>query len=496
MENVLKKSCIDLIFIFLSLIVLPCAAQIQQAFLIQNSGWMEPFYVDPNSKFKSLVADVAQRVTKEDDKVFTIAFSQSGGINVSPQILAEDKGAAKVASHLNGLEVAKKDANGVLADTDFKEAIVKTITEAFKTKSGIIWIFTNNKNSPNNDLATAARNKDFYDLLHIEPSITKTVVFPISMSVSSNQYNAKGLMIYALAYGEAASDALDQILSNSTLRDLLDKPAKLKPLDLNSLSIVPAPLPLKNTPNVVPSLGFNKRTVILDVSADKFIPQVVMQGSIKNEFFPYVIKQGNLRAILKMGSKEVEVNVKPNKLNNLQPGGSQDIEVQFSLPFSEVPSVWSKQALTAMGEQVIFPMEVHLDVTQQKLGLSKTFEQQLSYLFPGDPISDIFVPPGNIQSSKTKIPLLVRVQYPLAPVVALIALLLGSMVCVIYLGMLSSSSKRYRIVIDGVSRPMLLKPRTIIDVRDDEGDIVGQIKRGWGRPAVLTVNEGHTISII
>jgi hypothetical protein len=28
------------------------------------------------------------------------------------------------------------------------------------------------------------------------------------------------------------------------------------------------------------------------------------------------------------------------------------------------------------------------------------------------------------------------------------------------------------------------------------GDIVGQIKRGWGRPAVLTVNEGHTISII
>jgi len=495
MENALKKSWTTLIIIFIPFFVLPCMAQIQQAFLVQNSGWMEPFYVDPKSQFKELIAEVARRASKDDDTIFTIAFSQSGGGNISPHILAEDKGASKVASHLNNLGVAIKDANGVLADTDFKEAIDKTITEAFKTKPGIIWIFTNNKNSPNNDPATAARNKDFYQLLHTKSSITKTVVFPLRMSVTGNQYSAKGLMIYALAYEEAASEALDKILASPTFKELLDKPpAKLKPLDLNSLSIVPSLL--KNTPNVDASLGIDKRTVILDVSADKFTPQIILQGSIKNEFFPYVIKEGSLRAILKMGPKEVEVNVKPYKLKNLQPGAKQDIEVQFSLPFSEVPSVWSKQALSAMGKQVIFPMEVQLDVTQQKLGLSTNFEQQLSYLFPGDPISDIFVPPGDIQSSKTKLPLLVRVQYPLAPVVALIALLIGSMVGVIYLGMLSSSSKRYRIVIDGISRPIMLKQGAIIDVRDDNGEIVGRVKRGWGGPKVLTFKDGHTIAII
>ena len=31
----------------------------QQAFLVQNSGWMEPFYVDSTSQFKPLVAAVA-----------------------------------------------------------------------------------------------------------------------------------------------------------------------------------------------------------------------------------------------------------------------------------------------------------------------------------------------------------------------------------------------------------------------------------------------------
>jgi hypothetical protein len=496
METMLKKHLFPLLLIFLNLVASPSFAQIQQAFLVQNSGWMEPFYVDPNSQFKQLISEVARRVTNDNDTVFTVAFSQSSGGNKSPQILSEDKGAGKVSNILNNLEIAKKDTSGVLADTDFKEAIVKTISEAFKTKPGIIWIFTNNKNSPNNDPGTAARNKEFYDLIHVQPSIKKTVVFPLRMAVTGNLYSAKGIMIYALAYGETASIELERILSSDSLKQLLDKPpAMLKPLNINALSIVPAPLPLKNTPNVTASLARNSRTVILDVAADKFVPKVIMKGSLKNEFYPYVIEQGTIRAMLKMGTKEVEVNVKPNKINNLQPGASHDIEVEFSLPFSEVPSAWSKEAMLAMGKQVIFPMEVYLDVAQQKLGLSKNFEDQLNYLFPGDPISDIFLPPQNIQSSTTKIPLWVRVQYPLTPVVVSIFLILGTLACLIYLGMLSSSSKRYYFVIDGIRRPILLKPRTTVEISNDQGEIVGHVQRGWGAPKVLTIQDGHTLIV-
>ena len=35
------------------------AAGIQQAFLVQNSGWMEPFYTDQQSQLKALVGAVA-----------------------------------------------------------------------------------------------------------------------------------------------------------------------------------------------------------------------------------------------------------------------------------------------------------------------------------------------------------------------------------------------------------------------------------------------------
>ena len=38
---------------------------------------------------------------------------------------------------------------------------------------GIIWIFTNNKNSPGNSPETAKRNREFYQLLHEEPSIVR-----------------------------------------------------------------------------------------------------------------------------------------------------------------------------------------------------------------------------------------------------------------------------------------------------------------------------------
>ena len=37
------------------------AAELRQAVLVQNSGWMEPFYVDADSPFKPLVAQLPRR---------------------------------------------------------------------------------------------------------------------------------------------------------------------------------------------------------------------------------------------------------------------------------------------------------------------------------------------------------------------------------------------------------------------------------------------------
>ena len=470
------------------------AAGIQQAFLVQNSGWMEPFYTDPASQLKTLVAAVASAAVSAEDPVFTLAFSQSKGTNVSPALLASHRGAAGFAGGLAALTVARKGPGAALADTDFKEAISKTITGPFKTAPGIIWIFTNNKNSPDNDAQTAERNRDFYRLLHLEPSITKTLVFPLKMPVQGKQYAARGLMVYALAYGKPASEALDRIMAEGRLsRVLTNAPARLKPVDQDAVRIVPERV--KNAVNVRASLGADQRTLVLDVEAAGLVPTVTLQAKLENLFYPYAIQGAAVEAALLGGAERTPVRVTPAEVRALQPGATQPVEVSFKLPMAQVPSAWSAQALAAMGKQVLLPLTVEVALTNQQLALSASFATEMRELFPGDPISDVFTPPDSVRASQVRVPLLVRIQYPLTPVLAMMGgllLLVGGLAAV---GLATRSSKRYELVVDGNKRNVALKAFASLAISDAEGRPVGEIHRGLGRPRVLSVAEGHTLSL-
>lgn len=469
------------------------AAGIQQAFLVQNSGWMEPFYADPASQLKPLVAAVAGAATSPDDTVFTLAFSQSSGGHASPQLLASSRGAADMARQLAPLDVARK-GSGALADTDFKEAVTKTITGPFKAAPGIVWIFTNNKNSPNNDAQTAERNRDFYRLLHLEPSITKTLVFPLRMPVRGKLYAAQGLMVYALAYGQPAAAALDRIMAEGRLsRVLTTAPARLKPVDQNAARLLPERV--MNAPNVRVSLASDNTTLVLDVDAADLVPSVTLQASLENLFYPYVIRQAKVQAALGLGAGRTPIAVAPAVIEGLEPGAKQSVQVSFTLPMAQVPSPWSAQALAAMGKQIQLPMVVEMALTDQQLVPSAAFTAQLRELFPGDPISEMFTPPDSVRASQTTVPLQVRIQYPLAPVLAMmggVLLLVGAMVGGL---ILARSSKRYEVLVDGVRRSFVLKPFSTLPVVDGDGNPVGELKRGLGRPQVLRVAEGRSLSV-
>lgn len=468
-------------------------AGIQQAFLVQNSGWMEPFYNDPHSQFKPLVAAVARAATAADDTVYTLAFSQSTTANVSPRLLGQ--GADSVAGLLAPLDLARKGTTAGLADTDFQEAVTKTITGPFHAGSGIIWIFTNNKNSPGNDPATAARNRDFYRLLHLEPSITKTVVFPLKMPVQGKLYGAKGLMVYALAYGQPAADALTRILANGRLSAVLTKPpARLKPVDQDALRIVPEAL--LDTPNMRASLASDQRTLVLDVDADALVPTVHLKASLQNLFYPYAIARAEVDATLKAGGHSLPVQVVPAIIKDLQPGQRQAVQVRFKLPLEQVPSAWSGQALTAMGKQVLLPMQVSLGLSGQQLALPPDFSAAMEELFPGDPISEVLIPPASVRSSRAVVPLLVRIQYPLTPVLVIIGGLLAAVLALASLGLLSTRSKRYQLQVDGMPRQIVLKPFKTLTVHDGEGHRIGGIRRGLGKPVVLQVEDGHTLRLV
>lgn len=472
----------------------PVQAGIQQAFLVQNSGWMEPFYADPQSQLKPLVAAVAQAATTADDTVFTLAFSQATAGNVSPRLLGQGQGATGIAALLAPLEVARKGNGAGLADTDFQEAVTKTITSPFKAGSGIVWIFTNNKNSPGNDPATAARNRDFYRLLHLEPSITKTVVFPLKMPVQGKLYAAKGLMVYALAYGQPAALALTRILADGRLAAVLTRPpARLKPVDQDALRIVPEAL--LDAPNMRASLGNDQRTLVLDVNADALVPTVRLQASLQNLFYPYAIAHGQVDATLQAGQHRLPVQVAPAEIKQLQPGQKQAVQVEFKLPLEQVPSAWSSAALAAMGKQLLLPMQVSLGLSQQQLALPPEFTAQMQELFPGDPISEVLIPPSSVNSSRATVPLLVRVQYPLTPVLVLVGGVLALLAALAALGLVSTRSKRYPIQVDGQPRQVVLKPFKALTVLDAEGRRVGELRRGLGKPVVVRVEDGHTLRL-
>lgn len=470
------------------------AAAIQQAFLVQNSGWMEPFYADPASQLKPLVAAVAQAASGPEDNVFTLAFSQTNGNNRSPLLLGSGRGGAELAGQLRSLGVAHKGSGTALADTDFEEAITKTITGPFHSAPGIVWIFTNNKNSPNNDLQTAARNRDFYRLLHLEPSIRKTVVFPLRMPVRGKLYAAQGLMVYALAYGQPAADALDHILAQGRLSKVLTSPpARLKPVDQDAVRIVPRSI--QNNGNIKASLGADGRTVVLDIDAAAVVPTVVLQASLQNLFYPYVIESANVSATLAERGEHVPLEVTPDAIHGLQPGASQSVQVRLALPTARIGSSWSAQAIAAMGKQVMVPMIANVSLGEQHLALARSFADELKELFPGDPISEVFSPPDSVRASQARVPLLVRIQYPLLPVVVVIGALLALAGTLLGLGMASTRSARYLVKVDGVPRQVLLKPFKSVLINDAEGRLAGELRRGLRRPRVVRVDDGHTLTL-
>lgn len=478
----------------LALLACTASASVQQAFLVQNSGWMEPFYADPASSFKPLVAAVAQAASNADDPVSLLAFSQATSTNVSPQLLAQGRGAASIGTPLQALGIARKSPGGGLADTDFKEAVTRTIVDVFKSAPGIVWIFTNNRNSPGNDQATAARNQDFYRLLHLEPSIAKTVVFPLKMPVKGRQYEARGMMVYALAYGQPAALELDRILQQGRLSKVLTTPpARLKPVDVDALAIVPESV--ENSPNVRPGLGADGRTLILDVDAEHYAPALTLKASLQNRFFPYVIQNARVTATLSQSGQSAPVEVQPAAVQNLRPGQRQAVTARLRLPMQTVPSAWSFEALSAMGKQVLIPMQVDMALADQQLALDEDFKQQLRELFPGDPISDVLVPPASVKSSQARVPLLLRVQYPLLPVILVMGALLVLVAAFAAVGLLWGRSSRYPVQVDGVRRQIMLKPFSTEQVRDQNGTPVAIVKRGLGRPRLVSVVDGHIVSV-
>lgn len=476
---------------------LPSPAQgMQQAFLVQNSGWMEPFYTDAKSPFKKLVARTIDAVGGQDDVLTLLAFNQATPGNVSPRNLYQGPPSDEsIAQALAGLALARKSPGGGLADTDFNEAVAKTIMTVFRGRPGILWIFTNNKNSPNNSAQTAARNREFYDLVHKQPAITRTLALPLAMPVRGERYTANGLMVYALAYGAEADRHLQALVGTGRLAKLFTQaPAQLKPLDRDAVRFVPARV--LDAPGITASLGRDKRTLILDVAVGATQRKALVVAGLENLFYPYTIRSARLSAkIVAKNGAEAPLAVAPTALADLGPGKAVATRVLIPINVTR-PSPWSLSGLLQFGRSIVVPAVIVVRLDEQKLALDPAFRLKMQQVFPGDPLPDVFTPPEDNTVSTGRIPVLVRLNYPLYPLLIALGLLLCVGAGALFVLAKRGVADTYAIIVDGSPRQVSLARFCSVDVYSVQNDKVAVLRRGIGRPEVRDVAEGHSVNLV
>jgi hypothetical protein len=459
-------------------------------FLVQNSGWMEPFYTDPQSSFKPLVNEIVHRVKRPGEAVVIASFNQSIGANRSPLMAYRGAADADIKEAIASIEVAKKPGSNALTDTDFKESLVGAIREFSPGKPSILWIFTNNKNSPQNSAETVAKNKEFYNWLQSEPAIDRIIAFPYKLAVKGRLYQANGVMIYGIAYGHDAGVRLSQMISANV--PFGSSPVRLKPLNSEALTFVPGAAGTGKGYAV--SQAPDRKTLVLKFDGSTHPATAELSGRFRNDFNPYdiVSAQVSLATAFRGGDRGVEANITPGAIENVPAAGlSAPFRVSINVP--PLPSMWSPAVLFGSGSRIDGTMTFQLN--NQKLAMSKEFVSQMGTLFPNDPMPDLFIPGDAAHSSTTTRPLMVLVEYPSWP---LIVMAFGVAV-VVFGGLFLASAllrpKKYVVVVDGSQRKMALKAFGRVDLRDDRGTVRGVLARGLGKPEFTATAGGDPLSV-
>jgi hypothetical protein len=456
------------------------AAALPQVFLVQNSGWMEPFYSDPASQFKPLITELVLAVTAPGDPVVLAAFNQGVAGAPSPrallslQVAGAADARARVTAALASLTPAVKPGSAVLADTDLNEAVGAAIGTALAGKPGLVWLFTNNRNSPNNDQSTARRNREFYTLIHQGGAIDKALAFPLQMPVRGARYRANGLMVYVFAIGAEGARALDALLASGRIaRIITEPPARLKPLNRDTVRLLP--VKVSEAPGVAFSMAPGG-LLRADVDAEARTPAAAIDWKLENTMYPYTISAATVAARSVLARQDRPITLASDKVAALAPGRSAPLASTMQLPVTQLPSRWSLQALGSAGSALVMPGQISLTLSDQRLELSQTFRDRMATLFPGDPLPDIFTPPASVHGSTALLPIEVRVHYGVGP---LLAVLGGALLALVAAGagaLAYARPRRVLLTVEGELRTMLARPGSVQPVFDRAGTKVAQLK--------------------
>ncbi len=457
-------------------------------YLVQNSGWMEPFYVEPAaSDFRALLASLIE-ASQDGGGVVVADFNQDGQLadRRSPHVVFQ--GAyedAAVQAAVRRLDLPRQ-RNGRLTDADLNGALVRAVTDILQNQSGIIWLVTNNKNSPNNSQQVNQNTRDFAEKLSNTEALTDIVAYPIRMAARSRDHAENGLIIYGVAYGDAAAVELRAKVRGPDLQHLFpDAAMQLKPLDRAAFVFTPtgaatagAAASLAPDGTFVVSLPGGRRS------------EVEIAGSLTSQYYPQVIERAQVTAEWRsLGGAPLPAalpgSVEPPALPHLAPGATlKGVRIRLAVPEIARPGgiagLFQKQA--------VLNGVVAIGLTDMTLGLQEGFADKLSQIAALDQLPSVFSDYLRVSATETTVPVRLVVRFSPAPLIAAIAALAGALLALAAAALLLRRDREHEVVIGGRMRRVRVRPFETREVTGADGALFTVRGRVFGRARVIPVS--------
>ncbi|MFD0936119.1 hypothetical protein ACFQ12_13170, partial [Methylobacterium trifolii] len=290
----MRVPAVALLLLVLAALCAPARAQgVPQVFLVQNSGWMEPFLTAKDSRFRPLVRALAGATRGVDGPVAVAAFNQDGQVagRASPQVLFE--GAyddARIAAAIEAIDLPFKKGTRAYADADFNGALLGTIRTLLHGREGVIWMVTNNKNSPGNSQEVQRNTQGFYASLRGAEAITRIVAYPVRMPLRGANFSEGGFVVYGIGYGAGGGRALDAILASTPIRALFSFP----PVGLKPVLDAPVSLRFEGLDAGGLCAGIENGVLVVRGARAADGATLRLQGRLHNGFYPQRIAAGRV----------------------------------------------------------------------------------------------------------------------------------------------------------------------------------------------------------
>ncbi len=438
-------------------LVLPAAAaraDVPSLYLVQNSGWMEPFFVDPASPFKPLLAALVD--ASQTGRTIIADFSQDGQVpgRRSPAVDYDGPFApGPVRAAIDALALAVRPG-GRLADADFDGALVRSLDTVLAGRPGIVWIATNNKNSPNNSAEINRNTRGFAELVRGSDALPFVAAYPVRMPVTGRQYTERGLILYAIAYGEEAAVALSRIVDSAPMRALFtDPPFRLKHLEQAPLAFSATGADAPAAASTPPGGGI----VLQGVPSGGATVRVA--GTLRSEYYPQTIVAADVALAWSAldgvaDPQSLADSVEPRSIRGLASGAGQGVTLVLRTP--AVPRPPGLAGLFARTGVLHGTLRLRLDNLSMALG--EDFVAKMGDIAALDQLPDVFADYRTVGAATAMLPVTLAVRFspwPLVAALAAAALVLLALAAVL---LLLARARQYSVAVDGRSRPFALRP--------------------------------------